>query len=529
MRRRLRTFIITLFLIFSFLNLSSCSFSPRNSTHILILAVDQFGYENLKCTKDTFGNPKSGLEILCQDSIRFTHAYTTSQQTRPAITSLLTARYPFSSGVQDNDVSFLEAKNPTLAKAAAEKGYETAFIIGSPFTLRNSGLQNGFFFFDDSFFSEKITPFRYFNESKNIYLSWRSRQSKPTFALIHIPDLFFKNRMTQTELGEQRNFSYESQLEELDFNLFQLIRQLKKDRNYDNTMIVFAGLNTAQKNKNITGENLSFNQDQIALLIKPTQKPRDLGLSWTYDENVSLADIGRSVFQFLNEEGPKDDVGLETISLFPNGINQHLPQTTSRWIVSETYSHFKDESVQISLRKDQFHLILNDDQVKIYNTLIDKLESSPLSRRDPIYQELSSSAQNIISKLKKNSLKSLLLEKQEDSFLLKKTVINQNICLQEIQDTSPKIQFKTCRDKKMLFLLELLQQSHEPSESQKKRISNLQNDLKNISSANRINQEINYPQAQPILELKRWLPFMVAIQDPAFSPIKNHFTKLENR
>lgn len=565
MKIGLRTFILIPFLSAIFLLLGSCTFANRNATHILILAVDQFGYENLKCNKESSGHQKSGIEILCHDSIRFTHAYTTSQQTRPALASILTGRAPFINRVQDNDGSFLPASATTISEIAVQKGYETAFFVSSPVTLRNAGLQQGFQLFDDHYLAEKSLPYRHFSETKNSYVTWRGKQSKPTFALIHISDLYFKNRATQTELGEPRNYSYESQFENFDFILFQLLNQMKKEKSYDNTIIVLAGLNSAENVETSTDQNLDFNQDQIALLVKPTRKPRDIGLSWTFDENVSLMDIGKTFYHFFQfEEKDSSQPLLQTQSLLPSQANQHLAKIENRWIISESLSSSINPSRKISFRKNQFHLILQNGSYKIFNTLIDKLENSPLLASDQIHQQLIMEVKDLGGLVQKSSPPNLSLKKPDELELLldlalgtkqkgtesvfKNSKINQhdlavlkerlsgshktlfqNICLHEIDLAKALPELKQCHDKKILFLNELRFSQNELTDAQKKRLNVYHSELRILNAALQLNQQAGYPQTQPQLELKRWLPFLVAIQHPQFGKVKNLFLKIENR
>ena len=61
--------------------------------------------------------------------------------------------------------------------------------------------------------------------------------------------------------------------------------------------------------------NLHSENTQISLLIKPAGEPRDEGLSWSYDEPVTLPDIGRTLFDLL-EAPPSVTSKLVVNSLF---------------------------------------------------------------------------------------------------------------------------------------------------------------------------------------------------------------------
>lgn len=569
MKFSLRTFSLVLVHISLWMHLSACTIAQGNLTHVLILAIDQFGYESLRCNREFASTQKSGLELLCQDSIRFTHAYTTSQMTRPALASLFTGLPAFLHGVRDNDVQFLRADAITIAEAAERAGYETAFFAGSPVALRNSGLQQGFHFFDDHSISEKVPAFRHFNEAQVSYFNWRNKHHKPTFSVIHVPDLYFKNRLTKTELGEARNYSYESQFEEFDLSLYKMIQQLKSEHLYHRTLIVLVGLNSPEKSKELSTQNLDFNRDQIALLIKPIQKPRDLGISATYDENVSISDIAKSLFDFFKfNEALLPQNPLTNISLFPLKLNSNLQAVRDRWIVSETISPFAIEPRTLSLRKNQFHITQKSQSLKVYNTLIDRLENSPLSKKDPLSQELMRELSDLLQAIEKNSNNSSALLYDDELIPLFESLTTprakypesllfntkskipdlntlrermaggnkakfQNLCLQEIEsaagNANEQTEFKNCRSKKIYFLSELLKSQTEPSALQKKKIQVYLSEMRNLVLAARKNKEIGYLQIQPIAEMNRWLPFVVTLHLPAYSKVRNHFMKAENR
>jgi hypothetical protein len=374
--------VISIFL--TCLSLAACTFGPSNKPHILILGIEQLGVEDVSCSHEHKLRPRSGFEILCQDAIRYTHAYTTSLQARAAFASLLTGLYPYQHKVRDNNSTFLSAGLTTLPEIAWQKNYSTALFAGGPAISRSSGLQQGFELFDDNVTYSIKNFFRPLNQNIQEYFSWRKKQRRPTFAVIHVPDLLFKNRATVNEMGEARNLSFESQLEELDSHLFELLSHLKKNKEFDDTYIVLAGLNSDEKEYSPLSKH-----SHVALLIKPFQKPRDEGIAWTFDNNITLADVGATFFELLEAPLEQTSSQLPAVSLQNSFENKENDKFLNRWILTEsswTKTNGYGDFI-FSLRKDQFHLTKTN-KLQIYNTLIDKMESATLIPTEPAAQAL---------------------------------------------------------------------------------------------------------------------------------------------
>ena len=86
-----------LFLAISGLFWTSCQSHQQNS--VLVFAFEQLSSEDLNCADERSASD-SGLATLCNESVRFTHAFTTSLQPAAAMGSLLTASYPIQHGLR---------------------------------------------------------------------------------------------------------------------------------------------------------------------------------------------------------------------------------------------------------------------------------------------------------------------------------------------------------------------------------------------------------------------------------------------
>jgi hypothetical protein len=387
-RLSVKGLLLGLVLASAFVLMQSCSWLSEAKPSLLIIAVDHLMDADLNCHQLNPSQPRSGFRELCGNSIRFTHAFSTSTLSQPAMTSLLTGLYPAESGVRDNGANFLSAQRQTLAKLAKGKSFRTSFFSGGAPLLRNSGLQQGFDLFEDSIPMVGRKFFRSADEIFKIFVPWVKSSSDPFFSVLYLTDLNFIHQPTNNEFGEARNLSLESQLEEIDLRLFQLIQELKKIKRWDATEVLLVGLQGRSVNEhNLEFANLGLRSDQarIAMLFKPAAKPRDQGLSWSVDMNTSLADwqisFKETIFktdlaQSVFEEALKNP-DLPRVNLAPFLQGPTEAPADNRWILTENqWGPWRGLGPSaLALRKGQ-SLLVGDSNLKLYSTLTDQFENS---------------------------------------------------------------------------------------------------------------------------------------------------------
>src|SRR6516165_11250969 len=104
--------------------------------------VHCYGYERIRTP---------ALDLLAEQGIRFTQAFTPSPLTNSSHVSILTGLLPSSHGVSDFGVP-LTATHTTLAEFLEKRGYRTAAFIGSVILDSETlapGLDRGFEFYDN--------------------------------------------------------------------------------------------------------------------------------------------------------------------------------------------------------------------------------------------------------------------------------------------------------------------------------------------------------------------------------------------
>src|SRR5258708_4632922 len=117
--------------------------SPRGEGSLLIIAIANFRADDLTCglSGDSI-TPQ--LDTICKESVRFTHAYTPSVLSIPALASIFTGLYPAEHGVHRNGASNYNPTVKSLSQWARERGLETFFFSGGLLALRKTAIMKVF-------------------------------------------------------------------------------------------------------------------------------------------------------------------------------------------------------------------------------------------------------------------------------------------------------------------------------------------------------------------------------------------------
>ena len=352
--------------------------SCKNSSqpNYIVIATEKLNSKAINCHESDTFSKRSGFEILCSEFYRFTQTYTPSVQSLPAFTSLLTGLYPYSHNVRFNSHNSLTPEFKTFPEMAMNLGYRTVFVSSSPPFFRKAGISQGFEIFDDNINPEVGS--RNFQDSLRLTMEYiKDVDSKPFVAVIQLGDLKYPFRETQTDLGEIRNLSYESQLESFDEKLFNFFQELKKSEIWDNTKIILVGLNghIATDDENDPAViNLNSANSQVAMFFKDSKKnqintkPNSIGIV------LSLKDIGQMLFNTF--KGPE---GHETnFSNFSEAEMEEEKKLNPELIVIEAgWPKWQQVGNIRSAILDNSYLFINDKSPRLYNKLTDNLEKSP--------------------------------------------------------------------------------------------------------------------------------------------------------
>lgn len=377
---RFWTFILTVFV--SALSLTSCHATQKNNENILLIAIEQFGSQDFVCPMEG----KKGFKTLCDDFIRWTHAYTPSIEPTSALAAVLMGNYPSNLGftkMGSKKGQFLSPSFDTLAEDAYSKGFHTMFFSGGASVLRKSGLNQGFEIFEDNIRFDPQQMNRPLASVLNVFSGiLEETKNKSQFTVFYVPDLLFIERATKNSLGEQRNLSFESQMEELDESLESLFNILKTQDRWKQTHIFVFGLNGHQRISRpgvSAHSNLYSDRTQVALFYKPTGAARSLSV----DQNVSLIDLEPTIQEILHGRKSTSD-STHKVSLDQYLSHNRETPPNDRVISSEApYS----SSPVLGLRSGEI-FCRKDNGYTCYNSLNDRDELFRIPKSDASAQKL---------------------------------------------------------------------------------------------------------------------------------------------
>lgn len=233
--------------------------------NIIFIYTDDMGYADLSCYGSQI-NRTPNLDQMAKDGIQFTNLYSASPLSSPSRAALLTGRYPNRMGIGGvffpGSPSGLPTEEITMAKALRDAGYRTGIIGKWHLGSRDKylPLQHGFdeyfgtpysndmvpnIFIEGNEFTNRIT-----NQDSLTYIyTQRAREfisrnkEKPFF-------LYLAHNMPHVPLGASPAFKgkspnglYSDVIEELDWGVNEVLKELEKHGLDENTIVIFSSDN----------------------------------------------------------------------------------------------------------------------------------------------------------------------------------------------------------------------------------------------------------------------------------------------
>ena len=166
-----------------------------------------------------------------------------------------------------------------------------------------------------------------------------------------------------------------------------LVKEMKKRKIWDTTTVILVGLDgySADLRAGEPGAaNLFSESTRATLMIKPARKKREGPFNWKIDSNVSLVDVGTTLFEMIAPGEPLPASKFETTSLASALNGPEVNWSADRKIVSESaWPEWRAVGgVRSAVRSGSF-LYIFDVNDQLYNTLTDSLEFSPLPLKEP--------------------------------------------------------------------------------------------------------------------------------------------------
>ena len=215
---------------------------------VFLITIDTLRADHVHCYGyDRIRTP--ALDLLSEQGIRFTQAFTPSPITNSSHTSIMTGLLPSSHGVSDFGVP-LAAKYPTLAELLAKGGYHTAAFIGAVILDSKNlapGLDRGFEFYDN--FPELMTTKSRWGrlerravEVEQRAESWlNSHAAGEHFVWVHFYDPHDPYEPPPPYSEIYKDQLYDGEIAYADSALGHFLTHLKKQGWYEGAMIIVVG------------------------------------------------------------------------------------------------------------------------------------------------------------------------------------------------------------------------------------------------------------------------------------------------
>src|SRR5271156_102185 len=201
--------------------------------------VGAYGYKQIKTPN---------IDGLAADGVRFERAFAVVPVTLPSHSSMLTGTYPMFSGMHDFSGNKLSPLQPTLASVLKQAGYETGAVIGAAVLDSRFGLNQGFDFYYDHFEFSRLDESnldemeRPGNVVADVALDWLGKNSSKKFFLwMHLYDPHFPYHPPEPYSREYAAQPYDGEIAIADEQVGRLLRFLKENGLYQNTVIVLCG------------------------------------------------------------------------------------------------------------------------------------------------------------------------------------------------------------------------------------------------------------------------------------------------
>lgn len=213
--------------------------APLNGP-IIVISIDTlradhlpaYGYAKLKT---------SAISALAADGVVFERAYSHAPQTLPAHATLLSGRLPFETGVRDDTGFALKATERLLPEMLRDRGYTTAAVVSSFLLRKETGIGQGFDFFDGEMPpGAPEQPFsgvqRDGGESEAIAERWlATKGTSRAFLFLHLHE-------PHAPYAAPERFSmyapYDAEIAYADEIVGRLVRYLKSHQLYDRSTII---------------------------------------------------------------------------------------------------------------------------------------------------------------------------------------------------------------------------------------------------------------------------------------------------
>ncbi|HEY8130318.1 MAG TPA: sulfatase-like hydrolase/transferase, partial [Thermoanaerobaculia bacterium] len=297
---------------------------------VILISVDTLRSDHLP-VYGYHGVQTPNLDAFRRDSMLFERAYSHCPMTLPSHVSILTGLLPTEHGVRNNiGYRFDGAKFPTLQKTLHQRGYRTGAAVSSYVLRSETGISNGFDFYDDSIPVASAGAVsehqRSGFETLKVAKTWISNNAaQPFFFFFHI-----------YEPHAPYEPSYDGEIAKSDAIVGNLLQHLKALGIYDRALIVFLsdhGEGLWQHGEDQHGILLYRESLQVPLMIK---FPGSSGRGQRSVRPIGLAEVSPMILDYLGVVAARRAKPIYSETFYPR---IHLGWSELRSLISGDHQY----------------------------------------------------------------------------------------------------------------------------------------------------------------------------------------------
>ena len=318
------------------LSVAASSQEKESPPDVFLVTIDTLRADHIRC----YGYERiqtPALDRLAQDGVRFAQAFTPSPITNTSHISILTGLLPSSHGVTDFAV-LLSPAYPTWADLLHQQGYHTAAFIGAVILDSKTlapGLDRGFDYYDN-FPQHSQTKSRWGRlERRGMDVveraeTWLSAHPQgPHFVWVHLYDPHDPYEPPAPYSKIYKDRLYDGEIAYADSALANFMGYLKKNRWYENSLIVVVGDHgegLGEHHEDTHGIFLYDSTMHVPLILKT---PRSAGGAKmkVVEAQVRTTDILPTVLDLTRNPAPAKLDG-ESLRLYFSGMNAAASERT---------------------------------------------------------------------------------------------------------------------------------------------------------------------------------------------------------
>jgi arylsulfatase A-like enzyme/cytochrome c-type biogenesis protein CcmH/NrfG len=320
------------------------------------------------------------IEALAADGVVFERAYSHAPQTLPAHAAMLTGRLPFENGVRDEGGFVLADRERSVAEMLRDRGYATGAIVSSYSLRRDTGLAQGFTYFNDEMSTALDKPgaglWRGGTESERLAEEWLERAGPSrTFLFLHL----FEPHTARVPFERSSDGSpYDTEVAKADDVIGRLVRYLKSHQLYDRSTIILVsdhGEGFGEHGEQEHGWLVYDEALKVPLIIKQAAGE---GAGRRVKQAVQHVDLVPTLLDFAKAPDPG---GLRGRSLKPLLDGNTIPR---RIIYSESlYGHFQFGRAALTTLTDGRFRYIKGAKEELYDLELDPAQENNLAASDP--------------------------------------------------------------------------------------------------------------------------------------------------